>query len=144
MATLKLLVWNTRKQWRQHSGNSDVLDLFHQHDIVILTETALKDSTTVSSALVHGYQHYAYTRATTTGASGGVSVYVRHGLHKFVTQLQPVLPAMDAQRTRSEYRDPECVWLRISKQCLVLQHDILLCAAYLPPSGQTGWTGLSR
>ena len=130
MATLKVLVWNTLKQWRQHSGNTDVQQLFNQHDVIVLTETALKETNT-SSAAMHGYQHYAYTRTTVTGASGGVSVYVRHGLHRFVTRLQPTLP--EVGRARGAYRDPECVWLRISKQCLAIQQDILLCAAYLPP-----------
>lgn len=57
-------------------------------------------------------------------------VYVRHGLHRFVTRVQPVQPA-GVQPTQLDA--PECVWLRVSKQCLVTGRDILLCAAYLPP-----------
>lgn len=81
-------------------------------------------------AAVHGYQHFAYTRGNSVG--GGVSDYVDHGLHRFVTHLQCTL-ATDPERQRAGYRDADFAWLRINKQCLGMPQDIQLCAAYLPP-----------
>jgi len=124
MASLSTLCWNIRKQWNKLKSDPHAHELFNANDIVALTETG-GTSTNVMDRELPGYAHYHCTRPDRRG--GGVSIFVRHGLHKYVTQI--IDPVLDGA--------VDIVWLRISCNCLLTGKDILIGGVYIPPEDGT-------
>lgn len=124
-AKLSCVTWNVLKHFAKNAKwdilvNADSARLlFTQNDILVLTETGLT-SQKAQDRNVHGFSHYFQCRDH--GNGGGVSIYVRHGLHRFVSVA-----------AAESHPGLEILWLRISGQCTVMRKDILVCGIYFAP-----------
>ena len=113
--------------------NESVLndDLFNEcldrHDIVILTETWLKEDVAIRGDLFYNFHNIRQKKKNAIRASGGISVLIRHDMRKMkdgkgVTIL-----------TQNDY----CVWFKLSGKCFNLRNDIYFCACYVPHEGSS-------
>ena len=101
------------------------MDFINEHDIIILTETWLSNSTCYNLNIA-GYsaehQHGNKSQNTRKGRhSGGISIYYRNSL-------------MD-KITIAEKQQCGIVWLKSCRTLFHFNTDVFLCCSYIPPRG---------
>ena len=93
------------------------IDLAHNFDILCLSETKLLDTDVISceeyTFFSHPRKQKFYRR------SGGIGFLVRNRIANFVTVVE----------SKSEY----IAWLRVSKQYLGTEQDMMIATIYIPP-----------
>lgn len=90
------------------------------YDIITLSETWLSNNINNDNLVLEGYQEI-YRCDRTTGAGGGVAVYVRNGI--------------SVSEIRSARLDLEILWLEVR----LFSSKIILCTAYRPPTVSDFW-----
>ena len=95
----------------------EFIDLAHNFDILCLSETKLLDTDVISceeyTFFSHPRKQKFYRR------SGGIGFLVRNRIANFVTVVE----------SKSEY----IAWLRVSKQYLGTEQDMMIATIYIPP-----------
>ena len=99
----------------------EFIDLAHNFDILCLSETKLLDKDVISceeyTFFSHPRKQKFYRR------SGGIGFLVRNRIANLVTAVE----------SKSEYM----AWLRVSKQYLGTEQDMMIATIYIPP--QQSW-----
>jgi exonuclease III len=94
----------------------DFEDYISEHDVVCCCETKLATDDVIN---VDGYSFFQKSRKIVKRSSGGVAIFIKNELCKFISILE----------TDSDFS----LWFKCDKILTGYPHDTLYCVVYIPP-----------
>jgi len=105
-------------------ASQEMIDLFKTHDILLFTETWSSESYDYS---VEGFTHYVLHRKLlhkhSRRENSGLIIYISDNINNHVSLLKNENDSM--------------LWMKIDKNLVQYDKDILLCLMYIVPTGST-------
>ena len=115
--------WNVNGLGKEKYTNKDFIQIVQKYDILCLTETWREDGKNDSASPPKGYKEVRHNRKNKNikakRNSGGISILYKTNLHGSVKII--------------DKKDENILWLKISKNDLGIQEDLLLGTAYASP-----------
>ncbi len=125
--SIKISAWNI--QGLESSIGEDVFNNFlSENDIVILTETWLKENISIRDSEFYNYHSLRQKHKRAKRPSGGISVLIRNTFRN---------TARGEHSIKFIKENEFVVWFKICKDHFNLPNDIFVGAAYLPPENST-------
>jgi exonuclease III len=122
---IRVLAWNIQGLDSEVIHDEYFNECLDTNDIIILTETWLEEKMEIRPHEFYCFNKIRPKHARAFRPSGGISVLVRHELRGDKTSPKGIQFLKD-----NDY----FVWFKICKEYFMIETDIFICAAYIPPS----------